>query len=236
MDPSKDGCLICQEELEYRIGPMVMACSICGDMFETTVRCKNGHFVCDRCHSSEGNRTIRSICLSSTSTDPIAIALECMSLQEVHMHGPEHHVLVGSAILTAFRNAGVGMDLGNALDEMERRGSQVPGGVCGNWGCCGAAISAGIATSILTGSTPMSGREWGICNSLTGSCLRVIGGVDGPRCCKRDSFLAITTACMYLEGVTGISLDYMVPTCTFHERNAQCIGDRCPFNPETADD
>ncbi len=235
MDRVPEGCLICHEELEHRTGPVMATCTMCGRAVETTIICRKGHFVCDTCHTSEGRDTIRSVCLSTDSTDPIGIAIQCMTLPEVHMHGPEHHILVGSAIIAAYHNAGVSFDLPLALDEMARRGSQVPGGVCGNWGCCGAAVSAGIAASILTGTTPLSGREWGVCNSLTGSCLRVIGGMDGPRCCKRDSFFAITTACMYLEGVTGISLDYEVPTCTFHGRNAQCIGSRCPFNPDNVE-
>lgn len=29
-----------------------------------------------------------------------------------HMHGPEHHIMVGAALLTAYKNAGGDIDLG----------------------------------------------------------------------------------------------------------------------------
>lgn len=42
-----------------------------------------------------------SICLNSEETDPLVILDKLMSLPSCHMHGPEHHVMVGSALLTA---------------------------------------------------------------------------------------------------------------------------------------
>ena len=57
-----------------------------------------------------------------------------MALPFCHMHGPEHHVMVGAALLTAYKNAGGDIDLPDALGEMMRRGKSVPGGACGFWG------------------------------------------------------------------------------------------------------
>ena len=79
-----------------------------------------------------------------------------MAQPAVHMHGPEHHILVGSAIISTFHNCGGDVDLNAALDEMKNRGEQAPGGICGFWGCCGAAVSCGMAISIITGATPLS--------------------------------------------------------------------------------
>lgn len=42
-----------------------------------------------------------------------------MAQPAVHMHGPEHHILVGSAIISAFHNCGGDVDLNAALDEMK---------------------------------------------------------------------------------------------------------------------
>ena len=66
---------------------------------------------------------------------------EMMSMPSCHMHGPEHHVMVGSALLTAYKNAGGEIDLQKALHEMYCRGKAVPGGACGFWGACGAGVS-----------------------------------------------------------------------------------------------
>ena len=40
------------------------------------------------------------------------------------MHGPEHHVMVGAALLTAYKNAGGDIDLHSALIEMLNRGKK----------------------------------------------------------------------------------------------------------------
>ena len=49
--------------------------------------------------------TIIAMCMAETSKDPIAILEKMMSQPFCHMHGPEHHVLVGAALLTAYNNA-----------------------------------------------------------------------------------------------------------------------------------
>ena len=114
-----------------------------------------------------------------------------MDLPFCHMHGPEHHVMVGAALLTAYKNAGGQLDLEKALGEMYSRGKEVPGGACGFWGACGAGISAGQFLSIATASTPLSVEPWSLSNQMTARALDQIGKAGGPRCCKRDSFLAI---------------------------------------------
>lgn len=78
-----------------------------------------------------------------------------MSMPFCHMHGPEHHIMVGMALLTAYKNSGGDIDLKKSLIEMNNRGRSVPGGACGFWGACGAGISAGMFVSIVTGSTPL---------------------------------------------------------------------------------
>jgi hypothetical protein len=81
-----------------------------------------------------------------------------MRAPSVNMHGPEHHVIVGAALITAYRNAGGAAEpLEKLLGTVEKRGNKVPGGTCGFWGACGAALGAGIFLSAATGSTPLSG-------------------------------------------------------------------------------
>ncbi|MCG8399661.1 DUF5714 domain-containing protein, partial [Bacillus atrophaeus] len=72
------------------------------------------------------------------------ILQKIMECPYIYMHGPEHHVMVGAALLTAWHNGGGQIDFPAALEEMKKRGSQIPGGICGLWGTCGAAVSAGI--------------------------------------------------------------------------------------------
>lgn len=228
MEGMFSGCMICGAPLEYFPEAREMECAVCRGRFVTNAACVDGHFVCDGCHSKV---SFRDVCLSSDSRDPVWIAERLMSLPGVHMHGPEHHVIAGSALLTAYRNAGGDIDLGRSLEEMDRRGRQVPGGACGMWGCCGAAVSCGIAYSIATSSTPLSGATWGDCNLMTSRCLEAIGSLGGPRCCKRDTYTALLTASRFLEERTGVRLD--VPesvTCSRSAGNPQCIGARCPYH------
>lgn len=223
------GCMICGRPLRYLEGQRPMTCSICHKEFMSNAECEAGHFVCDGCHRGDLS-IIEASCLASTSLDPSVILTDLMLLPGVHMHGPEHHVLVGSSILAAYRNSGNDIDLPAALREMSRRGGQVPGGACGLWGACGAAISCGIGFSIITGSSPMSGESWGQCNTLTSECLAAIGSFAGPRCCKRDGYLAIIAAAKYIDDALDAGMT--VPSsvgCLFSSENPQCIGERCPF-------
>ena len=82
---------------------------------------------CSDCHTS-GMDEIIALCLNEKSKNPIRILEKMMSMDLCHMHGPEHHVMVGAALLTAYKNAGGEIDLLSALSEMYARRKQVPGG------------------------------------------------------------------------------------------------------------
>lgn len=226
----KEECLLCHAPLVYLPEQEEMRCSLCQSLHPSNAKCENGHYVCDACHEKRGLEAIRQGCLCATSRNPLAIAREIMESPFVHMHGPEHHVLVGACLLAACRNAGQPLDLKAALSEMERRGSRVPGGICGLWGCCGAAVSAGIYWSILTGASPLSTDAWGQANELTARCLNRMAVLGGPRCCKRDSFAALAEATDMTREVLGIPLEAdPSPRCGHSRRNAQCLGKRCPY-------
>ena len=137
--------------------------------------------------------------------------------------------MVGAALLTAYHNAGGELDLASALQEMIARGRKVPGGVCGFWGACGAGVSTGIFVSILTKASPLTAESWGLSNLMTSKALAAIGEVGGPRCCKRDSYLAIRAAVEFCEAHFGIRMDLPQIVCTRSAQNNQCISSRCPF-------
>ena len=225
----KEECLICKAPLEYLTQDEMMECAICHRQELSKTRCVNGHYVCTECHT-QGMDSIFGVCLSETSTDPIAIIQKMMQMPFCHMHGPEHHVMVGAALLTAYKNAGGDIDLQQSLNEMYRRGKQVPGGTCGFWGACGAGVSSGQFVSIVTGSTPLATEAWGLSNRMTAKSLENIGKVGGPRCCKRDSWISILTAAAFVREHLGIEMTPSTPVCSYSSKNNQCIGIRCPFS------
>lgn len=226
---SGEECLICKAPLEYLTQEQEMECAICHKKESSKTRCVNGHYVCSDCHT-QGMDSIFGLCLSETSSDPVAIVRRMMDLPFCHMHGPEHHVMVGAALLTAYKNAGGQLDLEAALREMYSRGKEVPGGTCGFWGACGAGISAGQFVAIATRSTPLAREPWGLSNQMTAQALESIGKAGGPRCCKRDSFLAILAAVEFAREHLGVEMERTVPVCSYSAQNNQCIGKRCPFS------
>lgn len=225
----KEECLICKAPLVYLEKDEMMECAICHKKENSKTRCINGHYVCNECHTA-GLDTIVALCLSETSKNPIEIIEKMMALPFCHMHGPEHHVMVGAALLTAYKNAGGDIDLESALIEMMNRGKKVPGGTCGFWGACGAGISSGIFISIITKSTPLAQEPFALANHMTAKSLGVIGDIGGPRCCKRDSYLSILSAIDFVKEHLGVEMEKPEVVCSRSSQNNQCIGKRCPFS------
>ena len=94
---------------------------------------------------------------------------------------------------------------------------------------CGAGISTGQFVSIVTGSTPLAVEPWGLSNQMTAKALESIGNAGGPRCCKRNSYLAILAAIDFVAKHLNIRMERTLAVCTRSKQNNQCIGKRCPF-------
>lgn len=225
----KDECIICKAPLIYLNEDVLMECTVCHKKELSKTRCVSGHYVCNECHT-QGVDGIFGVCLAETSKNPIEIINKMMALPFCHMHGPEHHIMVGAALLTAYKNAGGNIDLKKALAEMSNRGRSVPGGACGFWGACGAGVSSGMFISIITGSTPLAGEPFGLSNRMTAKALNAIGEVGGPRCCKRDSYLSIIQAVEFVKQNLGVKMEVGDVVCGFSNQNNQCIGKKCPFS------
>ena len=182
----------------------------------------------------ERAKKIKEACLQEKSTNPIDIFLNIAQMDFVRIHGPEHHVLDGAALLTAFYNAGGNIDLHNSLNELMNRGLQMPGATCGMWGVCGAVSSMGAALSIIDGTGPLtSDSSWGKHMEFTSKALHCLSKVGGPRCCKRDAFLSFQKAIQYVNENYNVELQNQKIECSFSEKNAQCIKDKCPFYKKT---
>ena len=222
-------CLICKAPLVYLHKDELMECAICHKKENSKTRCVGGHYVCNECHTA-GLDAVVGLCLAETSKNPVAIIEKMMAMPFCHMHGPEHHVMVGAALLTAYKNAGGQLDLPAALMEMLSRGRSVPGGACGFWGACGAGISSGMFISIISGSTPLSQEPFALSHKMTARSLAKIAEIGGPRCCKRDSYLSILSVVDFVKENFGIEMEKPNIVCIHSAQNNQCIGKRCPFS------
>lgn len=175
-------------------------------------------------------RAIIDACLKEKSKDPVEIFCKIASTEFIRIHGPEHHILDGAALLTAFYNAGGELDLPAALAELAKRGLQMPGASCGLWGVCGAVSSMGAALSIIDGTGPLSGDgSWERHMEFSSRALHRLALSGGPRCCKRDAFLSFQEAVAHIREHYGIELKGGEISCSFSVRNLQCLKERCPF-------
>ena len=225
-----ESCIICGKPLVYYPEIKEMECEICHQKFISHVSCEDGHYICDSCHSEKAIQIVYLKCLGQNSKNPIVILRYLMSQGAVHMHGPEHHILVAASLLTAYYHAGGNIDLKESIYKAIERGKQVPGGACGFFGSCGAAVSSGIFISIITSSTPLSKKEWQLSNLMTSQSLEKIALHGGPRCCKRNSYLAILTASEFVEKNLDIKMDKPDSIVCIHSQyNKQCLKNDCPF-------
>ena len=175
-------------------------------------------------------KKIIEACLQEKSKNPMEIFNHIVHMDFIRIHGPEHHVLDGAALLTAFNNAGGNIDLQNSLHELMRRGLQMPGATCGMWGVCGAVSSMGAALSIIDGTGPLSSdASWGKHMEFTSKALQSLAQVGGPRCCKRDAYLSFQKAIDHINENYNLKLESSRIECSFSEKNEQCIKERCPF-------
>ncbi len=222
------GCMICGKPLVYRAKSEPMACGICRQVSLANAVCEDGHYVCDACHICAGSEILRFLA-ASREKDPLALLEAVFRQPPVHLHGPEHHGIVPCVLLTAYHNCGGALDLPAALAEAWKRGGRVPGGVCGNWGVCGAAAGAGIFASVVAGSNPLNAAVWHLPQQLAAKCLEGIAACGGPRCCKRTSRTAVETAAAFAKAHFGVDMPCARGPCGYFEKNRECILDRCPY-------
>ena len=231
-------CLVCGDELVYRDKSEKTECYFCKKTYESNVKCLNGHFICDSCHSLSANDLIKHFCITSKLEDPIEMALILMRNQKIKMHGPEHHFLVPAVLLASYYNLKNDDERkAEKIKEAEKRARNLLGGFCGYYGACAAGIGTGVFISLITGATPLSKHEWKLSNMITANSLLSIANVGGPRCCKRTTFLSITEAVNFLYENFGIRMNINRNLkCEFSSLNKECLRDECPFYHERTDE
>jgi hypothetical protein len=230
-EENRTGCLICSAEIEYTAESVNRTCTYCGNNSNSTASCSNGHFVCDNCHSSSAYDLIENTCANSDIEDPVELAVLLMKNHRLKMHGPEHHFLVPAVLLTSYYNQMKKIeDRKQKLETIRSRAELVKGGFCGTHGSCGAAMGAGIFCSVITDNTPVSKETWRLSNKITARCLDSVAEHGGPRCCKRDTFLAILNSTEFLKEEMDINLEVNRSIeCEFSSMNKECLLEECDF-------
>lgn len=165
------------------------------------------------------------------STNPMEIALAIMGKDYISIHGPEHHILDGLALLFAIYNTGFKMDLDNCIQEFLDRAKKMPGAMCAHWGVCGSVTSVSSVVSILNEVGPLTAEKTYADNmKLSSGLLKQMSEIGGPRCCKRNARISLIGAAIFVKENYAINLE--IPKsdhCKFKKFNKECLGTKCPF-------
>ncbi|MFA6498573.1 MAG: DUF5714 domain-containing protein, partial [Desulfurivibrionaceae bacterium] len=225
----QSGCMACGKEIGYLSHERAVACHYCGGVKKTNAVCTEGHYICDACHQQDGLSAIRLLCAETKEQDMLILLDTIRRHPAIPLHGPEHHAMVPGIILATYRNLGGKISREAILTGIER-GSKVPGGVCGFWGNCGAAVGVGIAFSVLLEATPLTPKPRQQVQEITSRVLGEIALTQGARCCQRETVTALREAALLSHRLLPVSLlaeaDFV---CRQFSANRECIGGQCPL-------
>ena len=116
------------------------------------------------------------------------------------------------------------------LEFAQERAKNLLAGFCGWYGACGAAVGSGVFFSLLTDTSPYSGKTWAQANLLTARCLGKIAGLGGPRCCKRVCYTSVLETARVLREQLGLEIGALPsPACSSSDRNEECIKAQCLY-------
>ena len=223
------GCMVCGKELHYSAEPREMKCQFCDRIALSNACCESDHFVCDQCHQEEAIEAIRSICTSTKEKDMLALLQLIRSHPSIPMHGPEHHSMIPGIFLACYRNCGGDIGSKEILTGINR-GADVPGGVCGFWGTCGAAIGIGIGVSTILAATPITPGPRQLAQTFSSRILAILAGFKGGRCCQRETYIALTEAAKLSAELLSIPLQANAELhCDQYLHNKECIRKQCPL-------
>ena len=226
---SATGCMVCGQDLHYLPDARHAECFYCGRVYLSNALCVDEHFICDQCHSRDALKVVQSVCLNAHHEDMIALLQEIRTHPSMSMHGPEHHSMVPAIILSVYKNLGGDTSENDLLTALER-GQTIGGGACSFLGICGAATGVGIAFSIILKANPYAGEKRQLVMNITRSVAERIAGYKAPRCCQRESWLALKAASDLSQKYLPVYLPaHKKIICTQSQLNKECIGSACPL-------
>lgn len=224
-------CILCAEDINKLENKIDTICDFCNERAYSTHQCNTGHYICDTCYNMSAYEYVKKLCTKYQGFDPIELAVQIMNSPAIKMHGPEHHYIVPAVLLTCAHNAQhLKEDLKSMLETAERRAQlETPNNCSYKNGECGAAMGAGVFLSIYLGHNLADEDEWSPVNEITAVCLKKIADSEGPRCCKRDTYLSLQAATEFLKEKFAIDMPVNQAKCTFSLRNRTCGHEDCSF-------
>ena len=223
-------CIFCGDELiRHDESRRPENCLSCGKQFEPVEYCRQKHFICPDCSGISVNDIIKSICMTNTGTDPIALAVSIMQSPLVMMQGAEHHFIVPAVLLTCCYNLlNQKYKLAQRIQLAEKMAKEAAPVCTDNIGSCGAAIGTIIFFNIFLDSDIKGPQDLDL-NIVKTETFKRIAQMGEPRCCKRDTYFAIEETIDFLKKELKIILPKSDAKCTFSLRNQACKREDCTF-------
>lgn len=223
-------CLVCGNEVLPLDKPTKLTCAFCNKEEEGNQVCIENHYVCMDCSNLDAKQIVKTLCLKSTQNNPIALAMEIMASPAIKMHGPEHHFITPAVLLTAIANhTGDRTDLEKKIEQAEALAIKNAPTCSWHLGTCGAALGASIFLMLWRGLDPDNPSSWDEGNIIVANSLKRIAQLGSPRCCKRDTYVAIEETVEYLKEKYNITLPISEAKCNFSLRNRSCKREDCIY-------
>jgi len=222
-------CDICGGE--YGLAPLAVEthCVRCQAPVVTRFTCSAGHAECDVCRSQAPVAYLLDVRASITSTDPVEVFFTLRRGHAFPLHGPEHHALAAASTLFAYAQA-YGHPDDAVIASTIRQAALLPMGACGLWGACSAALGVGLAVGAILESSPKNGESRWRSHMIVTAMLEKIGQMRAPRCCRRDTLLALQTLCEVSAAYLFHPLTTTAPDrCHQVGKNQDCLQVACPY-------
>jgi hypothetical protein len=226
-------CMVCGSPLEYMRQSAEQSCTYCGKNETGAIKCPNGHFICDACHTGDVRKMIEDIAFATQLKDPVAIAELMMSHPSLPMLGCEHAFIAAGALLAALKNSPYAKVIDKDMREVfDRTARQAIGGYCGLTGVCGIVPAIGACFSVFLGSRCGSDTEQKITMDAVIRVSQGISDLTGPSCCKAYVRSALPAAVSIFAERFGIVLPVAKasPVCKDNNRHPHgCREEKCPY-------
>lgn len=172
--------------------------------------------------------------LNTDSINPVEIAQEILNNPEFPVAGQAHHPLIACSLITAYANAMDSQEKEAYINEGMMRANSLPGGFCAGFGADVAAISLGIAVSIVLNTNIRQEKDWARskAHTLTGMGMLNIANNRGNRCCRRSTYSMLILGTNYFNHNMGCSLQTTPESevkCNLREKNPLCNKTDCKY-------
>ena len=174
-------------------------------------------------------------CMESRATNPLEIAQNILKDPEFPVAGQAHHPLIACSLLAAYANAEASaVSKEQVVKAGMKRADSIPGGFCAGFGADVAAISLGIAVSVILNNNikkeAAAGRSKA--HTLTGLGMLNIANNRGNRCCRRSTLSMLLLATNYFNHNMGVIMETTPESevnCALKDGNPLCNGVDCKF-------